>query len=312
MSTAMRRLIFIFLAVTGVFVGGELSAQNRPVVPLRKSPVDTFRELLALAPAERAKALAVHPDHFRKTIEAKIAEYETLPAEERELRLRTTQLRWHLLPLMRMPPAARAARLAAIPASERAIVESRLLAWDKFPADLQRDVLANESALLYLLRADARPPMPPPLAEKAPRDSVLRPERELAVWHQLPAARRQLMLEQFGQFFELDEVEKAKTLGALSAVERQDMEKTLRDFEQLPQPQRVMCLRSFRLFANMSAEEQSGFLKNAERWKAMKPEERQTWRELVSQLPPMPPGLGDPLMPANLAPLTQTTNRYRP
>ncbi|MBI5774012.1 MAG: DUF3106 domain-containing protein [Verrucomicrobia bacterium] len=308
MNSTMRRLIFILLAA-GVLAGGKISAQTRATASVRKSPVDMFRELLALAPDARAKALAVHPDHFRKTIAAKLAEYEALAPDERELRLQSTQLRWHLLPLMRMPPASRAARLAEISATDRPLVEERLALWDKLPADLQRDVLANETALLYLLRADAKPPLPPPLAALAAPDSIPRPDRALAAWQEIPAARRQEMLGHFGRFFELDEPEKIKTLETLSAAERREIEKSLRDFQQLPPQQRAICLRSFQQFASMSAEEQSAFLQNAERWKAMKPDERQLWRDLVSQLPPLPPGLGDPLMSVPIAPLTQATNR---
>ena len=39
----------------------------------------------------------------------------------------------------------------------------------------------------------------------------------------------------------------------------------------------------------MAPRERNEFLRNAARWQAMSPEERQTWKRLVQTLPPMPP-----------------------
>jgi hypothetical protein len=50
----------------------------------------------------------------------------------------------------------------------------------------------------------------------------------------------------------------------------------------------------------MTPEQREQFLKNAERWKAMTPAERQRWRELVRQVPmwpPEPPALDEPPLP---------------
>jgi hypothetical protein len=51
----------------------------------------------------------------------------------------------------------------------------------------------------------------------------------------------------------------------------------------------------------MSAAERAEFLKNAEHWSQMSPNERQTWRDLVAQVPVWPP-LPSPAVPANLIP----------
>jgi hypothetical protein len=72
------------------------------------------------------------------------------------------------------------------------------------------------------------------------------------------------------------------------------MEKTLRSYSALTSAQRAQCIRSFQKFAELSLPDRQLFLKNAERWKRMSPDERQEWRDLVSQLPlipvdPMPP-----------------------
>jgi hypothetical protein len=39
----------------------------------------------------------------------------------------------------------------------------------------------------------------------------------------------------------------------------------------------------------MSREERGSFLRNAARWQAMTPHERETWKQIVTKLPPMPP-----------------------
>jgi hypothetical protein len=69
----------------------------------------------------------------------------------------------------------------------------------------------------------------------------------------------------------------------------------LRRFEQLPAAERVQCVQAFARFASLSLEERRQFLKNAERWQMMSPDDRQNWRELVQTLgtvsPPVPPGM---------------------
>ncbi len=70
------------------------------------------------------------------------------------------------------------------------------------------------------------------------------------------------------------------------------MEETLQAFENLPQPQRRLCIESFSKFASLSPEERDKFLKNTERWQAMTSSERQAWRKIVTDLPPQPPEPG--------------------
>jgi len=67
-----------------------------------------------------------------------------------------------------------------------------------------------------------------------------------------------------------------------------------------------MSIHSFEKFATMSLAERQEFLKSAERWSAMSPNERQSWRNLVARLqsmPPLPPGLGVPPLPRLPPPL---------
>ena len=269
--------------------------------PPPKSPVEIFRHWLSLSPPEREQALAGKSQNQRKYFQAKLGQYDSLSAEERETRLQSMQLHWYLRPLMQAPPASRAPRLEAIPEPDRKLVEERLKQWDLLSSDLQKEILDNELTLQYFLRLES--------SSQAQRDSILQSlspehrkalEEKLERWRALPPERRQKMSRQFHQFFELPPKEKEKTLETLPEAERREMEKTLLAFEKLPPAQRQRCIESFGKFASMTAEEQAQFLKNAERWQAMSLRERATWRSLVKALPPLPPGLNKPPLPPGL------------
>src|SRR5689334_6202198 len=85
-----------------LLLGNQASARSPitklaepPELPVLKSPVDFFRELLALERTERTRLLADRTLESRKRILAKVREYELLSADQRELRLRVTELRWY-------------------------------------------------------------------------------------------------------------------------------------------------------------------------------------------------------------------------
>jgi hypothetical protein len=246
-----------------------------PVLQL-PSPVGFFRQLLAMAPSERANSLTNRPPEARARILAKVREYQLLGPDERELRLRATELRWYLTPLLRVPSVERSNRLARVPDDLRGLIQSRLTQWDILPPPLQQEFLANDQALHYFARVETTNP---PAA----------------------TAGQQEIAAQFNRFFELTPAEKKQTLNTLSAAERAQMGKTLQTFAQLPPQQRIRCIRNYAKFAGMSAAERAEFLKNAEHWSQMSPNERQTWRDLVAQVPVWPP-LPSPAVPANLIP----------
>jgi len=52
---------------------------------------------------------------------------------------------------------------------------------------------------------------------------------------------------------------------------------------------RIECVNAFARFSSMTTLEKTEFLKNAERWSAMSPAERQAWRDLVVNVPQWPP-----------------------
>jgi hypothetical protein len=143
------------------------------------------------------------------------------------------------------------------------------------------------------------PPEAPELAVQAAAPAEMRGklERDLERWQTLPLDRRQRMLVQFNQFFDLNEREKARTLSILSVQERQSIERMLMDLGKLPPAERNQCVKSFIEFASMTPENQLVMLRSAQRWQAMTAEERQAQRVLVHQLPPMPPGAGEPPLP---------------
>jgi hypothetical protein len=253
------------------------ASQLMPPMPQNAvSPVAFFRQLLAMPPAERNAALTNRPPEVRERIKAKVREYLALDPDERELRLRATELRWWLAPLFKLAPADRAGRVAAVPAEWRGIVQARLAQWDALSAELQKEFLENDKTLHYFARVETA------------NTAAASPEQ-------------QKVATQFNQFFELTPGEKSQALNTLSIAERAAMQRTLNEFDRLPAPQRRECVRNYAKFAGMGAAERMEFLKNAERWAQMSPQERQSWRDLVARVPmepPQPPAI----LPANLIP----------
>ncbi len=270
---------------------------NLQMLPRSRSPVGLFRQLLAMTPDEREAFLTNRPPRIRERILAKVGEYEALDPNERELRLRATELRWYLLPLMQEPPENRAARLARVPADIRELVGSRLNQWSILPPQLQQEFLENERTLRYFVKVDMS--NGPPLPQAIPPDS------EAARWNAMTEDQRKKIAAAVNQFFELSPDEKQAALSTLSDAERKQMGKTLQAFDQLPPNQRDECIHAFAKFTGMSASEKQEFLKNAERWSQMSPADRQAWRDLVvnvPQWPPLPQGFITPAPPPPLPP----------
>jgi hypothetical protein len=262
------------------------------------SPITEFRRMLALPPAELERELAARPEAQRRSLEAKLSEYRGLSAEARELRLQATELRWYLRPLMSMSGSNRLDRLRLVPSPYREWAAERLLQWDALPAGTQAELLKNEKAIGVFLRAQAEAAGPVSAAAVSPTvRGGTNWAVEVARWNAISEARRREMCAEFQRFFELPAKEQTLTLRSLSAEERQQMEATLAAFAKLPPAQRALCLTSFRRFADLTPVERAEFLRKADLWRAMSPEDRALWRRLVTQLPPMPPGYGTPPMP---------------
>ena len=266
-------------------------ATNLPPLPQPSSPVSFFRRLLAMSPEQQERFLTNKSPEIRARLSAKINEYEQLDPAERELRLRATELRWYLMPLLQASPTNRAAQLALVPDELRPLVRSRLMQWDLLPPPLQQEFLENERALRYFSHLDADTAGTPGNWHSEPTDA------ETNRWNALTEQERGRIAAQFNQFFELTPGEKQKTLGALSETERQQMERTLAAFAKLPPAQRIQCIHGFTKFAQMSAADRAQFLRNAEHWAQMSPADRQAWRDLVANVPRWPPVPESMLMP---------------
>ena len=265
------------------------------------SPIDSFRQLLALNSSQRERALTEKPERVRSFLASRLEEYDALPPDERELRLRLSQLRFHLLPLLRPGVTNRAERLAAIPAEDRKLVENRLQQWDRLTPEVRQEVLVNEWIVHTVLRLQSSSPsQQKEILASIPPERRQRLEADLASWHALSADKRAGMLKSFNQFFDLSDKEKSKILVTLPDPQRQQMEQTLSDFEQLPAEQRSRCLKSLQRFASMTQLEQLEFINNTERWAKLSEVEKDTIRKLVTEFPPLPPGLGSPPLPPGL------------
>lgn len=249
--------------------GAETNHFNMPPVPpvaIVRSPVETFRALLVMPAADRKAQLAARPPEVRQRLLDKIREYQSLSPEERDLRLKATELQWYLKQLLTEPATNRGAQLESVPENLRDMVAVRLKQWDALPPGLQQLMLTNQAGPEYFVQHSATnfPPYPPGFIGNR-------------------------LVERYNRLFELTAEEKEKVLATLSDAEQRQMEKTLQAYQQLTAPQRAQCVRSFAKFAAFNAAERREFTKNAERWAQMMPAERQAWREVVSTAPMLPP-----------------------
>ncbi|HZM02429.1 MAG TPA: DUF3106 domain-containing protein [Candidatus Saccharimonadales bacterium] len=286
------------------------------------SPVEYFRGLLGMSAEERERALAHKSPEERSVILAKVKEYEALPADIREARLRQTELRWELSDLMKLPAAARTARLKEISVLDLPMVQSRLRQWDEVPAPVQKELLEKQGFIsIYLRLQGASREGQEEILAALPAQRRLHWSEELDRWQALPEKQRAELCGQFQRFCSMSGPEQRETVETLSESERQEMEKALQAFRQLPPAQRAQCIASFGKFATMAPEARNQFFENAARWDGMTARERQLWRELVQKLPlmtsmpPMPPGfpLSLPPFPPGMRPAlaAASTNGWR-
>lgn len=257
-----------------------------PILP--PSPVDYFRKFLAMSPQQLQIALAHKSPKVRERILGKVNEYAALDPDDRELRLRATELRWYLMPILQAASDQRSAQVALVPSDIREIVQSRVEEWEMLPPPMQQEFLDNEHIAGYFAGLNTTND-----ESGAPAPS----DPELSRWNAFSEDQRQAMIGQFNDFFNLSQDEKQKALGELTDAERKQMDPTLRTFGKMSADQRAQYIRAFRKFNKMSPEERAVFLKNAQRWSKMTASERQAWRDLVAhvpQWPPLPPGIIPP------------------
>lgn len=245
-----------------------------------------------MSAAERAQYLTNRSLISQRMIQAKIKEYVELKPEMRELRLRATELRWYLIPLMNAPATNRTAQLAAIPEQVRPLVQDRLRLWDSLDPAAQKRLLSPAANIFATDAARSHESSNSTAVARATISPGRRQwlEKGIQHWQEMSEEQRQEIASQFFRFFELTPQEKSKTINTLSDPERRQLERTLASFESLSADKRAQCLESFDKFASLSVEERQQFLENAQRWESMTPTERQAWRDLVNaQLTPRRP-----------------------
>ena len=290
-----RPLLSILLAARLV----AASSAPPPVPEPRQSPAVLFRQLLAATEPQRSELLASKPEPARALIVAKLKEFEALPPDQRELRLRVAQLQFYLSPLLRVPATVRSNRLERVPPEDRPLLEERLQAWDALPEGTRREILETERSLSYFVRQESADPKKlAALLEQVPAPARPEVEAQFARWSSLPADERARKAAHFSRFFDLSGPERDKTLSRLPDVERQQMERTLAKFSSLPPELRDRCVRAFRQFGALSPEERSEFLQSAAKWQAMPADQRAARRRLVQKVatPPLPPPPRPPLV----------------
>lgn len=271
-------------------------APNLPPVPTVRPGIDFFRQLLEASTQDRENLLSSKTPGQRKTLEAGLRSYLAMTPEERELRLRTMEVRYHLTVLRGMAPSNRVQRLKSLPEKDRPLVEDRLRIWDQLPSEDQRAALEYERIL-----REFGSPREIQLSGQT-SNQVRQIEQQLIRWQSLPEHRRGRIQENFTRLFELTEAEKNRELPqrGLSSEERELMQKALDRFKTLSVSQRAKCVNAFERLAELSPAERRQFLVSAEEWQKMKPEDRESWRKLVSKVPPLPPGLGLPPRPPRI------------
>jgi len=260
------------------------------------SPFAKFKRILDLPEAKRESAvesLNVSSEKYRTIISAKIQEYEVMPHNERNHKLDALDFRWHLMPLLKMEPAKRAAKLTAVPDRFREEILRRLNSWDNLDIQARENLIKNESFFRYMSSfgrgRESRTAMTNHI-EKMPSKLRENVEKRIAEWRGKPKSDRRKMTRQFHRFFDLQPLDQEKALSHLSNRERVKMEASLIRFKSMTIEQREIVLKSFDRLADMSQIERTAFFRNSQRWNEMSNAERKQWRTLVTKMPPLPPG----------------------
>jgi hypothetical protein len=293
------RISFSLLAIAAIAIsvnGAQVGAQ--PPKPLRMppippSPIQEFRNWLKMTEAERENIIGGYSAEKQAVLRRKIQAYATMPAEQRERQLKMLELRWYMLPLMAVLPEERGNFLEMMPPRLHQLVTTRLAEWDRLDAATRKEILANDEArkmaTRYFIHIQGRG------SEGAPEFQPLDPTKRVAlqeklrVWTETTPSQRERMAEQLSAFFELPAPEQQRALEDFSDADRQEMQKALAVFARLPAQNRRICVESFQKFATMTPRQRGEFLRKAERWQQMTAQERETWKNLVTKLPPIPP-----------------------
>ena len=277
----------LWLTFTGMAAQpGTAAPLPIPVTP--RSPVQFFRELLALTPAQREQALTNRSPAARAYIQVRLEEYARLTQPERDVRLHQLELYWYLKPLLAQAPSNRVERLATISPDLRQEVVERLEFWDQRPVEMQRAFLTNEAVITQMVGS---------------RSSAIASRTNISFadtnrWQALTERERMDLTTAFKKIFELSNNEKARVLRILPVAPRQQAKRTIAVIDQLPPTQRDLCAESLTKWASLNLDQRREFLKSCERWKEMPPAQKQAWRDLTRRYNPPPLPIGYTTAPA--------------
>jgi Protein of unknown function (DUF3106) len=307
MNTVRKWQVVLLASELVVCSAGHALAATKPAdgppMPVSRSPVEFFRKLIVATPEEVDQLLRNRSPEQQNVIKAKITEYRLYPPEIREWRLKATELRWYLTPLMRLPAESRGQLLETVPEADRPLVEARLRQWDQLPAAEKQTLLNNELALQYVSRPKSAPSPTPEQLKNLPPKARAQLDKAIDQWRSMSEQKRQELASRFSSFFKLTKAEQSRTLGLLTAGEREQLRKQISNFASLKPSERERCLLAVRRFSRMSEKERLVFLEGAERWRSLTDAQRNAWRALVYKLPPLPPGAGtSPPMPPGFKP----------
>lgn len=292
------------------------SAPLPPPLPVPgQSSADSFRALLALSPEQRAQKLSAEPEERRRVLEKALREYDALPPEERELRLRALDLRLQISFLIRLPPSNRADRLKLLPEADRPVVEAKVKRWSQFPPTAQKELVENERVLRLWIGHGTFGHVTNVNLSGPSAAQFGQINKDLERWQQLSPSRQREIQRRYHEVFDVA----ARGLPVPPPVlppgtnEQQQVREALAKMSGLSAQQREACISGFEKLAELSPEERARFLKNAERWQAMPPEDRAVWRRVAVPPPPLPKLPASHRLPsqgARPAPATQfvTTN----
>ena len=256
-----------------------------------KSPVAKLRQLLTMTREEQDQFLSNKSEAEKLEILEKIEEYKMMRPDEREMKLKATELRWYLRPFIDAPETNRSALLASVPKKDWKMVQDRLKYWDQLPGEAKKQLQTNQAVeIFFSLPVEQR------IFAWATNSEPV--QEEILKLQAMPGEQRQKRLDGFGKFFDFTTAEKEKLMQTVVESERQQMKKTLDEYDRLPAAQRDICRRSFEKFKNMSPAEQQQYLRNAELWNRMTPTERQQWKSLVEELSTQPPAPSSDFVPA--------------
>ena len=272
----MLSLILCCVAATHAQTSPPAAVTAPAPPPLPPGPVDTFRRILAMSQPDREKFLATLKPENRQVVILKLQEYQGLPVEQREQRLRALHTRVWVRQLIRVPASNRVERLRGLQQADRQPIEERLAQWDRLSPELQKEVLTNETAIRWFANSPDAPL--PPFPVTAPI------AKQLSHWTNLSKLERTEVLNAFQYFVEdLPAKDLTKFM-----TERPAM-KSLASIASLPKEVRERYIAGVRRFTALTPADRQKFLLNAQQWQKMTPEQRESWRVLAKKLSPAAP-----------------------